>query len=492
MRSALGDQIGRNREALAALALLLVLLAGSVSLSGIPLLKIVEMGESLTQTLFLSATGANADITMELNDSECFLNQTYWGNFSGLSPFSISCLYPRSSVAIDGYATRAETGDGGILGGLFGEKEEEQETLLEILESENLTLIPEPQDEANQQTIPQTAPEEEATNETITQDETPKEAIPQEIPEAIPILDEKPEIIPEEAPEPGIIPEEIPKPEEGPSTLPFEKPKPEEKPEPDEIPSLGQNGTILPNATINESTDFPNATINETIELPQPEISDALYYPDSELALLELWGRLPGEPEQPQVYAELQNMAGARDEGLGQFEFSPAIYFSDYNFIAAHGFRQFDFGARDFSASMMVRTSSQEEGTMLFGGSWGSGRWFELKMNSEGTVAFSTSDSDYVLSAETARAINDGQWHSVLAIRSQEGLRIFVDGQEGAYAPGAAQDLSTQGGVLSIGAYLGDFEWSRVPRFQFSGSMRNVGIWPRALSSQERAQALGE
>jgi hypothetical protein len=93
-----------------------------------------------------------------------------------------------------------------------------------------------------------------------------------------------------------------------------------------------------------------------------------------------------------------------------------------------------------------------------------------------------------LLDYRTTTAYPTGQWHHVVYTSSSSGNAVYVNGQKhiGTYATGNASS-SVFFGVINDAdtLYLAQSRAGGVDGFQFSGSMDEVAIWNRALTSNE-------
>lgn len=110
-------------------------------------------------------------------------------------------------------------------------------------------------------------------------------------------------------------------------------------------------------------------------------------------------------------------------------------------------------------------------GTYTSGGSVG----MSLLINTNGTVIFQGG-----LSNTTSSAISSGVWYHIVGVRTTTQTILYLDGSAVATLTGSPN--STQTSTLSIGR-SGDYNG-----WYFDGTIDEVGIWNRALSSTEVSQ----
>jgi len=141
-------------------------------------------------------------------------------------------------------------------------------------------------------------------------------------------------------------------------------------------------------------------------------------------------------------------------------------------------------GTNDFTVSAWVQTTAATSGTILqqrdatnFVGE------YELEVNANGTVTFYIFGSGgYQFNLTTTQIVNDGQWHTLMAMRSggTNGY-IYIDGVLAASASGPVQALDS-----TINTYLG--RDVRNANNSFNGQIDEVAIFNRALTTNQIAQ----
>ncbi|MCW1921047.1 putative Ig domain-containing protein [Luteolibacter arcticus] len=103
---------------------------------------------------------------------------------------------------------------------------------------------------------------------------------------------------------------------------------------------------------------------------------------------------------------------------------------------------------------------------------------YMVNVNANGTVNFFVYNNDvYQFNLTTTAAVNDGQWHHVVALRDGTSGKIFIDGVESASGSGTIQALLSRS--VSIGYDHRD------SNKRFTGMIDDVRIYERALSPGE-------
>lgn len=253
-----------------------------------------------------------------------------------------------------------------------------------------------------------------------------------------------------------------------------------------------------PEAGINEThtispSNTPGTTLNESREpllLPAP--LPALSFPDnasaadntSTTANAAAPALSPAfDPLQSPVI-EYKNIEKREENGSALLEFTDPHDFNSLQYVLIRNASEYTFAGGDFTLGAWIRTNASSTGTILSQGSYAEGTYYQLKMNSEGTLLFSLKDASNSAAIESQEIFNDTQWHYVAAVRQSNRLVLYVDGAGQASADVPPINLSNSG-AFSIGADMGDFDWSQTPRFQFVGSIGEPGLWNQALSVNE-------
>ena len=142
-------------------------------------------------------------------------------------------------------------------------------------------------------------------------------------------------------------------------------------------------------------------------------------------------------------------------------------------------------GTNDFTISAWVKTTAatttgvilQQRDVANYVGE------YQLAVNPAGTVSFYIYGSGgYQFNFTTTQAVNDGQWHTIMAERSggTNGY-IYIDGILAASASGASQSLTG-----TINTYIG--RDVRNLNNTFNGQIDEVAIFTRALATNQIAQ----
>ena len=131
-------------------------------------------------------------------------------------------------------------------------------------------------------------------------------------------------------------------------------------------------------------------------------------------------------------------------------------------------------GLNDFSVAAWIKTSAvvngviiQQRDTAGFNGQ------YRFRVNNNGTLQFMVyGDSAYQFDFATTQAINDGNWHHVVAVRDGNAGSIYIDGNStpAATASGTARNLSA-----SISTNIG--RDVRDGNLNFSGSIDEVLVY---------------
>jgi hypothetical protein len=158
---------------------------------------------------------------------------------------------------------------------------------------------------------------------------------------------------------------------------------------------------------------------------------------------------------------------------------------------------QLDFGTGSWTVSAWVNAASTTAQMNIFGkgGDNSGGIRYMLSIGeTDDHMAVLTVDDNVTKVQKTGSVVvDDGQWHHVVGIRDDNGLRVFVDGfQDGEEVPlSATYDLS---GTSQANAYIGagwNFDTSVVQKF-FTGSIDDVRIYNYVLSQEEIAWLVGQ
>ena len=136
-------------------------------------------------------------------------------------------------------------------------------------------------------------------------------------------------------------------------------------------------------------------------------------------------------------------------------------------------------GNTDFTLSAWVKTSATTSGVIIQQRNGGFNGEYQFAVNANGTLKFMLYGNwAYQFSFNGTRAVNDGQWHHVAAVRSGTQGLLYVDGQLVGSASGTIRDLDASIGV-GIGADIRD------NNAYFSGTIDEVQIYDVAISPAE-------
>ncbi|RLI98258.1 MAG: hypothetical protein DRO99_01145, partial [Candidatus Aenigmatarchaeota archaeon] len=147
-----------------------------------------------------------------------------------------------------------------------------------------------------------------------------------------------------------------------------------------------------------------------------------------------------------------------------------------------------DFGTGSFTVASWFKSSeSTDSGTIITkGGTSSSSRGYRIRLNSNGAIWVAASGGDGINRPDCSigSGYNDGRWHHVAGVyeRNDDEIIVYADGSYLGVCDISSisgQSLDT-GSNFNIGTY-GSGQW-------FNGTIDEVGIWDRALSSDEVKQ----
>ena len=149
-----------------------------------------------------------------------------------------------------------------------------------------------------------------------------------------------------------------------------------------------------------------------------------------------------------------------------------------------------DIGSRDYTlvARMKHPPTASDHDILWKGTSAGSGKWFNLRLDSTGVIqAFIDDGSLGAQMASSNTSVEDNQWHHIAAVFDRDaGAQIYIDGNP----DGALADISDNTGSIvtadSLG--IGCKEITGVPSNFFDGTIAEVAIYNRALTTSEVKQ----
>jgi autotransporter-associated beta strand protein len=132
-------------------------------------------------------------------------------------------------------------------------------------------------------------------------------------------------------------------------------------------------------------------------------------------------------------------------------------------------------GTTDFTLEAWVNTTATTVGYLMSQRSGFDGEYMFL-MNANGTVHFTVyGGGGYQFDFSTTRAVNDGQWHHVAAVRSGGSGYIYIDGTLAGQGSGTVRPLDP---TFTVG-FGKDF---RDNGSYFNGTLCNVAIYSKALT----------
>ncbi len=187
----------------------------------------------------------------------------------------------------------------------------------------------------------------------------------------------------------------------------------------------------------------------------------------------------------PQGTGLVLGVAGPQSPAYPQFETTnTAAQFNGVSNWISCGTAASLSGTNDFTLSAWIRTTAVTNGIILqqrdatnYNGE------YQLGVNPNGTVNFYLyGNGGYQFNLTTTQAVNDGQWHTVMAERSAgTNGYIFIDGMLVASANGTDEPL-----LSTINTYIG--RDVRNVDDTFNGQIDEVAIFNQALSSNQVAQ----
>ena len=145
-----------------------------------------------------------------------------------------------------------------------------------------------------------------------------------------------------------------------------------------------------------------------------------------------------------------------------------------------------DLGTGDFTITCWIRTTDSNFQIIGNRHSTAHARFWTLSSTANGTVNLEvdqdTNGTNYNNTSNSAKKINDGFWHHVVAMRTGALLKIWVDDVLDVVTTGPATANVSNGGEIVIGdnPFIG-----LTPADKFSGLLDDVRIFKRALSLAE-------
>ncbi len=180
-------------------------------------------------------------------------------------------------------------------------------------------------------------------------------------------------------------------------------------------------------------------------------------------------------------------VAGPQSPAYPQFESSnTAAQFNGASNYLSAGTAASLAGTNDFTVSAWIQTTANTAGVVIQqrdpSGPGYVGE-YQLAVNAGGTLNFFLYGSGgYQFNFATKQAVNDGQWHTVMAERSGgTNCYLYIDGALAAATNGAMQALSN-----NIITYIG--RDVRNANNNFNGQIDEVAIFTRALTGSQIAQ----
>jgi len=136
-----------------------------------------------------------------------------------------------------------------------------------------------------------------------------------------------------------------------------------------------------------------------------------------------------------------------------------------------------NFGDRDMSISTFVNIGSTGS-TYAIIDKYSSSKGYQLKLNSTGKAVFTVGDGTYTPSVTSNTAVNDGLWHSILAVRDKgNNLYLYIDGVFDNSASDTANNIdSTVDVVIGRDSAGGN---------DYSGNLDELNLYDYALSASQ-------
>ena len=154
-----------------------------------------------------------------------------------------------------------------------------------------------------------------------------------------------------------------------------------------------------------------------------------------------------------------------------------------------------DFGTKNFTVSFKIKAEEPQNWTIIMGKANNLGinstdfGWLFCNKGDEPNGT----DIEFVINpgnagnknnkSVSASNIFDNQWHHIAAIRNNEQIKLYVDGQLQDSEDGVVQSVSVENPFI-IGSGIGDYV--------FSGTIDELAMWHRALSANEISELSGD
>jgi hypothetical protein len=180
-------------------------------------------------------------------------------------------------------------------------------------------------------------------------------------------------------------------------------------------------------------------------------------------------------------------------------KFGQAIYLDGDDCVDLGNPANLDFGTGDWTISAWIKTTQSgtadaDKGTVYAkGGDQTDGIRYTLALNESqsGRMTLTTDDNADKVQTTATTAVNDDAWHHVVGMRSEEELRVYVDGAlEATNTVPAGYDLS---GTSQHKAYIGAITDNRDTSLSkyFEGLIDDVRIYDYALSDTDLTSLAG-
>jgi len=146
------------------------------------------------------------------------------------------------------------------------------------------------------------------------------------------------------------------------------------------------------------------------------------------------------------------------------------------------------FGTKDFTVAFWVQTRENCDLFDLIGNraESGYGNYFNVRMNSEGSVTAEICQDEkgtnYMGIRAVQKGLNDGQWHHIAVVRSKGTLSLYIDGDFSIYGANRVATNINSKNPLKLGRSLVD---RNTRRFAPEALFDDLAIYYSALSYKE-------
>jgi hypothetical protein len=157
-----------------------------------------------------------------------------------------------------------------------------------------------------------------------------------------------------------------------------------------------------------------------------------------------------------------------------------ALDFNGSHYVEVPHAASLDMGSSDWTIDVWIKTSSTNRGGIVRKNAIGS--WqpvYDLEMQSNGRIRWLIDDSTNSASLTSTFAVNDGQWHHIVATRNGGTIELYIDGSLDTSAAAGTVGAVTTGDELYIGCMA---DGNPPPYYGFEGVIDDVKIYNAALS----------